>query len=59
MNDLYQGRYHMADNARRHGPLWIHLSESELVWSLAAAVSVGLLLGLTIAFMSMSGGNAP
>ena len=53
MNDLYRGRCHMVDNARRHGALWLHLSESEFVWSLAAAVSVGLLLGITIAFMSM------
>ena len=54
MNDGYNmpnGEY------RRHGSLWLHISESELIWACAAAASVGLILGIVITLWSISGGT--
>jgi len=42
-------RYHMADNAKRTGSLWIHVSEAELLAGLAVAFSLGLAIGLAFA----------
>ncbi len=39
----------MRDFANRRGPLWIRMSEPELLWSLAAAFSFGIVIGLAIA----------
>ena len=40
--------YHMRDMKDRHGELWHHLSNEELVWICLASASAGLLIGLAI-----------
>lgn len=41
---------------RRVGKLWLHLSESEFIWSLAAACSVGVIIGLVVALAATAHG---
>ena len=48
----------MRDFRERHGPLWLHLSNEELMWMLAAACSAGVLIGIVIVLMAIPIGGA-
>lgn len=48
--------YHMTDMKNRTGPLWIRLSENELIWSLFSAMAVGVLIGLVVALAATAHG---
>ena len=51
----------MQDYKERRGPLWLHVSATEINWLIAASVSAGLLLGIIITLYATSnnGGTPP
>lgn len=58
MTKLYNDSHMPSGEYRRlFGPLWIHMSETELGWVIAAAVSVGILIGIAIALAAVAMGG--